>query len=112
MFENTNSFNGAYCLNNIGFAWHKLGEYTKALDFHRDALAIVNRTVPEIHWSLANTLQNMGVLYHRIGDFQHAEEQFKLALYIYERAFDHDHPNIARTRIMLQCASQGSPLPS
>jgi CHAT domain-containing protein/Tfp pilus assembly protein PilF/preprotein translocase subunit SecG len=70
--------NFAYCLNNIGFSYYRLGEKQKALQYFLKALSV--RIAIGDKEGEAVTLNNIGMTYTDFGERQIAMKYFKEAL--------------------------------
>ena len=90
-YDQKNSFNAAYCLNNIGYALHKLSEYTKALNFHTHSLEIRRRVLPADHSFIAQSLRNISLAHLELGDYNQAIDVHMDALDIVNRTVPETH---------------------
>jgi signal transduction histidine kinase len=67
-------------LSLIGMCLTELADYENAIDFHRKALAIVERKeIPEFFQRKASTLNNIGLVYKNKNEYGNAFVNFKLA---------------------------------
>jgi tetratricopeptide (TPR) repeat protein len=67
-------------LGSLGFAYFSLGEYHKAIEFHKQAL-IINRETGDRREE-GQDLGNLGIAYHNLGEYHKAIEFHKQALAI------------------------------
>lgn len=74
-------------LGNLGLAYHLLGEYEKAIDFHQQALAI-SREIGD-HLGQGTVLGNLGITHFSLGDYPKAidfhQQQLDFAIEIGDR---------------------------
>lgn len=70
-------------LHTIGITHEAQGEYTKALAYEKEALAIREELGDEV--KKANTLNNLGIIYDEMGDQKKALEHYYHALEIFEK---------------------------
>lgn len=67
-------------LSLIGMCLTELTEYDNAIDFHKKALAIVDRNeIPTFMQRRASTLNNIGLIYKNKNDFAQALQNFRVA---------------------------------
>lgn len=67
-------------LSLIGMSLTELGDYDNAIDFHRKALAIVEKNeIPKFLQRKASTLNNIGLIYKNKNEFEDAFINFNLA---------------------------------
>jgi tetratricopeptide (TPR) repeat protein len=85
----------ARLLNNIGGVLWSQGEYDKALESNRRALALRERALGTDHPAVADSLNNLGVVCWRMKDHEQAVAHYRRALEIFERALGPEHPNVA-----------------
>lgn len=79
----------------IGFGYHELGEYSKALEFLNRAFGIRKVVFGMEHPSIANSYNTIGGVYHHIGDYDEALAYYKKALKIRESLYNNEHVAIA-----------------
>ncbi len=70
-------------LNYIGGVYSELGQYTQAIEYSQQALAI-NREVGDHLWE-GRTLNNIGLIYGNLGQYPKALEFYQQALAIYQK---------------------------
>ena len=68
---------------NIGQAWSKKGDYTKALEYHMKCVAIFLATLGENHPDTATSYNNIGLAWSKKGDYTKALEYDMKSLPIY-----------------------------
>ena len=56
-------------LNSLGSVYQALGEYSKAIDYYEQSLAIRQRIFGPKHPSVAEVLNNLGCVYTTLGDY-------------------------------------------
>lgn len=67
-------------LSLIGMCLTELTDYDNAIDFHRKALAIVEKKeIPDFFQRKASTLNNIGLVYKNKNEYQEAFKYFKMA---------------------------------
>ncbi|CAH1790375.1 unnamed protein product [Owenia fusiformis] len=98
IIRKTDDKNGVYgSLNNIGLAYRKMGDLTKALECQRDSLAIkrlIHKDNP--HPEIAGSLDNIGLVYRNMGDLTKALESHQECLTIRRLIHkDSPHPDVA-----------------
>ena len=91
--ENSLAMAAAY--NNIGVAYEKQCDYSKALEFCFKALEIIKRILEFDHPSTAMLYYNIGEVYHKQRDFTKALEYHFKALEIRLKVLGPDHPETA-----------------
>ncbi|MCX6581799.1 MAG: tetratricopeptide repeat protein [Candidatus Aminicenantes bacterium] len=82
-------------LNMVGVAYHELGEYGRAKDYHERALAIRKKVYGEQHPDVATSLNNLGEVWRVLGEPKKAISYYEQALVIDEAASGKEHPNVA-----------------
>ena len=85
---------GTVC-NNLGLLYHHLGDYGKALEYHKKALTIRKTVLDAKHPSIATSYNNLGTLYHAMGNLPKAAEALKKALMIWQAVLGAEHPATA-----------------
>lgn len=78
----------ANSLGSLGVAYHKLGEYRKAIEFHEQSLKI-KREIGDRNGE-GNSLGNLGIAYYRLDELQKAIEFHEQALTISRELGDRD----------------------
>ena len=68
--------------NNLGYAYGKLGDHKKQLDYYLKALAIREKVLPENHPDIAASYNNVGHAYYELGDYKKALEYYQRLLSI------------------------------
>ncbi|MDR2260506.1 MAG: tetratricopeptide repeat protein, partial [Azoarcus sp.] len=83
--------------HNRGVVFDKQGDYDKALEGYRKALAIQEKVLGKDHPSTATTYNNIAEVYHSQGKYEEALEGYRKALAIQEKVLGKDHPHTATT---------------
>ena len=83
----------ALTLGNLGNAYGRLGDHTKARDVLERALAIEERAYDRDHARVGITLGNLGNAHGALGDNSKKCELLERALPIFEGAYGADHPH-------------------
>ncbi|MDC0230740.1 CHAT domain-containing protein [Aureispira] len=78
----------------IGFCYYKLGDYDKALVYHRKSLAILYNTYGEVHDLIAFTHNHIGGTYKMLEEKDSAKYHFFKSVKIYKILFGKDDYNI------------------
>jgi len=81
--------------NNLGAAWHKKGQYDKAIEYYEQALAIVKKAFGDEHPQVATGLNNLGAAWDNKGQYDKAIEYYEQALAILKKSFGDEHPQVA-----------------
>ena len=68
--------------NNIGLVHHNKGEYDKALEHYKKALAIDLKQLGPEHSDLASTYGNIGNVHNENAEYDKAQEYYQKALAI------------------------------
>jgi tetratricopeptide (TPR) repeat protein len=55
--------------NNIGGVYCNMGEYSKVLSSHEEALEIYQKPLPPNHPDLAASYKNIGTVYFKMGEY-------------------------------------------
>ncbi|MDR2999709.1 MAG: tetratricopeptide repeat protein [Fibromonadaceae bacterium] len=87
----------AYLYHEGGFGNRHLGNYNRALEWYRNALAIREKVLGKGHLDTATTYNNMALVFHDQGDYVKALEYYGYALAIREKALGNEHPSTATT---------------
>ena len=82
---------------NLGNYYWFAGDYAKALEMHRKALAIKEKVLGTEHPDTAASYNNIGVVYRDMGDYAKAFEMFEKALLIREKVLGTEHPDTAKS---------------
>ena len=85
----------ARCLNNLGLAWHALGEHRQAIAYYEQALAIDRAVFGEQHPNVAIRLNNLGLAWKALGEHKKAIAYYEQALAIWKEVFGEQHPQVA-----------------
>jgi CHAT domain-containing protein/tetratricopeptide (TPR) repeat protein len=92
-------------LSNLGIVYFQVGDYSKAEEYFRRSLRILENT-PEADDELtAWTYSNLGSIRWRTGDYAEAKELYERALAIRERVFGAVHPGVAACLVNLALVS-------
>jgi tetratricopeptide (TPR) repeat protein len=67
-------------LGNLGSAYHSLGDYAKAIEYHQQRLAIAREIKDRL--GEGQSLGNLGIAYHSLGDYAKAIEYHQQSLAI------------------------------
>ena len=105
LLEIENNFEGAKELlidsgalfNNIAVVYSEQGDYERALEYCRKALAVRERVLGSDHPDTATTYNNMAGVFRAQGDYEKAMEYLSKALAIRERVLGPEHPSTAAT---------------
>ena len=87
--------NAATTLNNLGSAWHNLGDAKKAIEYYTKALEIDRTIFGDAHPDVARDLNNLGSAWSDLGDAKKAIECLTKALEIDRVVFGDAHPDVA-----------------
>ncbi|CAH1787682.1 unnamed protein product [Owenia fusiformis] len=89
--------NVALSLNNIGNVYSKMGDLTKALEYHQESLTMYRLIYKDSpHPNVAGSLGNIGNVYTNMGDLTKALEYHQESLTMYRLIYkDSPHPNLA-----------------
>jgi eukaryotic-like serine/threonine-protein kinase len=82
---------------NLGAAFAQLGQWDRAGDAHRKAIASVDATYGADHPEYAKVLANLATAEASQGRLPEAERMLRQALEIYERTYDQPHPLVAQS---------------
>jgi tetratricopeptide (TPR) repeat protein len=74
------------------------GNYTEALRFYKNALAIYEKSLGPEHPDTANSLNNLAALYYKQGKLGEAMPLYQRALAIYEKSLGPEHPSTKLTK--------------
>lgn len=91
----------ATVLSNIAYAYEKLGDNNKALEFHLKALAIREEKLGE-HQDTASSCYNAATAYSALGDRAKALEFLRRAVYIAEKTLGAEHQTTLQYKNKLQ----------
>ena len=81
--------------NHLGFSYHEIGNYEKALKYFSKALAIRKKVFGKEHPSTATSFHNIGLVYREQGDYDKALKYFSKALAIRKKVLGEEHPDTA-----------------
>ena len=84
-----------FLFNRLGIVFYNKGEYDKALQYHRKALAIDEKTFGTADPRIADSLNNIGVILLQQGEYDKALEFLRKALAISKKALGSEHPRLA-----------------
>jgi tetratricopeptide (TPR) repeat protein len=87
----------ATSLNDLGAAYERLAEYSKAQRLHERALAIQEARLGKDHPDVANSLDHLGFVAFEMGRYAKAEQLYERALSIREAKKGKDSPLVAQT---------------
>jgi len=79
----------------LGIHLHMIGEYSEAVSYTEQALAIRRKVLEPEDPEIAGSLNNLGELYRAQGKYEQAEPLFEQALAIRRKALGAEHPNVA-----------------
>ena len=82
-------------MDNLGILFNEQGQYDKALDYHKRALDIRQKTLGQNHTKVADTLFNTGLVYANLSEYRKALEYIHKSMTIWEKALGSNHPDIA-----------------
>ncbi|MGD1903922.1 MAG: tetratricopeptide repeat protein [Geitlerinemataceae cyanobacterium] len=85
----------AYRLNEMGFVYNSIGQFTEAEPLYQRAFDICERQLGSDHPNTAASLNNLAGVYESQGKYEAAEPLFQRALEIRERQLGGDHPDTA-----------------
>jgi CHAT domain-containing protein/Tfp pilus assembly protein PilF len=85
----------AESLNDVALYYHTTGDFARAEQFYREALAVLNKTLGADHPHHAGTLNSLAALYVEIGDFARAEPILREALAIKKKVVGANHSYFA-----------------
>ena len=83
--------------NNLGNCYYHKGDYTQAISYHQQALAIRLTTLGEQHPYVAGSYNNLGVCYNDKGDYTQAISYYQKSLAIRLTALGKQHPDTAHS---------------
>ena len=83
--------------NNIALVYQDQGDYVKALEYYKKALAIREKVQGPEHPDTATTYNNIAGVYQDQGDYVKSLEYYKKALAISEKVQGLEHPDTATT---------------
>ena len=93
--EGADSADVARLRNNLGMAWHSLGQYDKAVEYFELALASDLKAYGDDHPTGAVYRNNLGMAWHSLGQHDKAVEYFELALASDLITYGDDHHTVA-----------------
>ena len=96
---------GSY--NNLGNAYHGLGDYNKAKEYHEKALIINKEIFGDQHHNVASSYNNLANAFQRLGHYNEAKEYHQKALIIKKKIFGEEHAKVASSYNNLANAFQG-----
>ncbi|CAF4449126.1 unnamed protein product [Rotaria magnacalcarata] len=84
--------------DNVGTSLENMGEHTKSLRFHENAINIRRKARSSDHPDLAVSYNNIGKLYDMVGEREKAMSALDHALAIGERSLPPNHPHLTACR--------------
>ena len=88
------------CHHHLGYVKSAQGDYTKALSYYEKALDMQQKTLPDNHPSLANTLRDTGEVHRTMGEYLKALPYYEKARDMQQKTLPDNHPDLA---ISLRC---------
>jgi tetratricopeptide (TPR) repeat protein len=85
-------------LSDLADLTHTLGEYEKAVEYYKQALASYLETYGEDHPGVAISRNNLGATWDSLGEYKKAIGYYEQALASDLRTFGEDHPDVAIDR--------------
>ena len=92
--------------NNIGLVHHNKGEYDKALEHYKKALAIDLKQLGPEHPYVAGSYYNMAYVYEAKKDLAKAKEYWEKAYAIRLKKLGPNHPNTKRVKGQLDALKE------
>ncbi|CAF0818736.1 unnamed protein product [Adineta steineri] len=87
--------NRAHIYSQLGSIKKDQGKYKEALTFHKQSLAICQKTLPPNHPDLAMSYNNIGIVHYNMGDYPKALSYYEKATAIRQQSFHPNHPDLA-----------------
>ena len=85
----------------LATATYSLGQYNRAIEFHREAVRIRLAEHGENHVDVATAINNFGHTLYEQGDYAGAEQRYRRSLAIHDRLENNWHPNYAASLMNL-----------
>ncbi len=82
----------------------EMKEYEKAVESHKQCLAMRKRLFPGDHKDVADSYHNLGSAYSKIKEYENELENHKQSLAMRKRLFPGDHKDVADSYIALGLA--------
>nr|ACC43969.1 TPRA_2 [Philodina roseola] len=79
----------------VALVYDQMGEYSKALSSHQQALDIMKKILPPVHSSLAISYGNIAVVYFHMGEYSKALYFNQRALEMMQKTLPPNHPSFA-----------------
>jgi tetratricopeptide (TPR) repeat protein len=79
----------------LGWIYHDMGEYKKAIKYYEEALSIDEAVFGRRHPKVAIRLNNLGGAWEALGEYDKAIEYYEEALSIDEEVYGRRHPDVA-----------------
>ena len=93
--QSTDELENAHYNHHLGAVKDSQGEYSAAIDFYKESLAINKKHLSVDHPNLASSYTGLGLVYSRTADYAQALEAHHQALDIFQRAFSPNNPRLA-----------------
>ncbi|CAF0822971.1 unnamed protein product [Adineta steineri] len=87
--------NRAHIYSQLGSIKKDQGKYGEALTFHKQSLAICQKTLSPNHPDLAMSYNNIGIVHYNMGDYPKALSYYEKAIAIRQQSFHPNHPDLA-----------------
>jgi len=87
----------ASIMNNLGYIYYLLGDLSKAEEFYKSSLIIMEGISDIDSMAMATCLSNLAALYRTMRDYEEAEHYCKRGLALTEKALGREHINVARS---------------
>ena len=84
-------------LHMLGLVYNNMGEYSKALSYHKRSLEIRNVALPQNHPDLATSYNNVGGVHYNMGEYSKALSSYERSLEIKKVALPPNHSGLARS---------------
>ena len=95
LLEKDLDYKKAEILNILGVSYRDIGDYNKAIEYHKKTLEIRINTLGDDHLGVVNSYNNLGVAYNSLGDYNKAIEYHEKALEIRINTLGENHPDVA-----------------
>ena len=96
----------ATVLNNIGSAWHDLGDPRKAIKYYEQTLSIDTEVYGERHPDAATDLDNIGKAWYALGDRKRAKTYLQQAYSIFQEVYGDKHPSTRNAKELLDALNE------
>ena len=84
-------------LNELGFVYYLMGNYSSAEPLYRQAMEIRRKVLGEEHPDYATSLNNLAALYQDMGDYTSAEPLYRQVMEIVRKVLGEEHPDYAKS---------------